>query len=51
MDANGIRNKQEELEGKYDLMGITETCWDDSHSWIQQVKDVNCSKKTEEEKK
>ena len=38
-------NKQEELEiliqeDKYDLIGITETWWDDSHDWDTAI-DIN----------
>uniref|UniRef100_K7F1Q8 Reverse transcriptase domain-containing protein n=1 Tax=Pelodiscus sinensis TaxID=13735 RepID=K7F1Q8_PELSI len=37
-NARSLGNKQEELEAlaqakKYDLIGITETWWDDSHDW------------------
>ena len=37
-NAQRMGNKQNELgllthEGKYDLIGITETGWDDSHDW------------------
>ena len=46
-------NKQNKLElliheGKYDLIGITETLWDDSHDWNIAIEGYNLFKITEE---
>ena len=43
-------NKQEELEtlvqlGKYDLIGITETWWDESHNWNTLIEDFRLSRR------
>ena len=43
-NASSMGNKQEELEtmaqlGKYDLIAITETWWDESHSWNTLIED------------
>jgi len=42
--AHSMGNKQEELEtvvqlGKYDLIDITGTWWDESHDWNTLIKD------------
>ena len=51
-----MRNKQEELEiliqeGNYDLIGITETWWDDSHDWNIAIEGYKLTKKNTENKK
>ena len=43
-NVHSMGNKQEELEtmaqlGKYDLIAITETWWDESHAWNTLIED------------
>ena len=40
-NVRSMENKQEELEtvGKYDLIAITETRWDESHHWNTLIED------------
>ena len=55
-NAQSMGDKQNELElliheGKYDLIGITETWWDDSHDWNIAIVGYNSFKKNRRNRK
>ena len=55
-NARSMGNKQDELElliheGKYDLIGITETWWDDSHDWNTAIEGYNLFKRNRSNRK
>ena len=55
-NAQSMGNKQEELEllvqqSRYDLMGITETWWDESHDWNVSILGYNLYKRNRPNKR